>query len=78
MEAHEALERCLFLPLWVILLLSKFSGPRLGHTHAPYSASNRLPGYLHGTDNVDLLVMVKDVKMDANKACIQEGKAFFL
>lgn len=71
----ESLERCLCLPLWVVLLLSKFTGPRLGHTHAPCSASNRLPGYLHGTDNVDLLVKVKDVKMDASKA---EEKAFFL
>lgn len=66
MEAHGGTRKLLVSPLWVFLLLSKLIGPRLGHMHASCSASNRLPSYLHGMDNVDLLLNMKDTKMDAS------------
>lgn len=66
MEAHGATRKLFVSPLWVFLLLSKFIGPRLGHVNAPCSASNRLPSYLRGIDNVDLLVNMKNAKRDAS------------
>ena len=68
MEAHRG-TRKVFVSTSPGHFASEQACPRLGHINALCSASNRLPGYLHGVD----YIKVKDIKMVCKQG---RGKGF--